>query len=132
MPRETGGGGGGGGAAGAELGLDAARIAACTARLAAAAPFDEGPELGGTAGGGGVPREGAGGGLGAAEGGGGGGAGGALGGAGGATAIDDGLRDPGGGGGFLPIGGGGPFIMDADENGRWTSLGFFLKFAIEG
>lgn len=33
----------------------------------------------------------------------------------------DGFRDPGGGGGFLPIGGGGPF-MEAVDMGRGPSL----------
>jgi hypothetical protein len=42
------------------------------------------------------------------------------------------LRFTGGGGGFLPIGGGGPFI-EADEKGRGFPLfAVFLRFAIDG
>jgi hypothetical protein len=80
------------------------------------------------------------GGRGAADGGGGGGAGGADaagiggagadegGGGGGATGIlDDGFLKPtGGGGGFLPIGGGGPRI-EADEAGLWPIFPKFLR-----
>lgn len=43
-----------------------------------------------------------------------------------------GFRDPGGTGGFFPIGGGGPFI-DADDIGLGALIPpVFLKFAIDG
>ena len=48
-------------------------------------------------------------------------------------ARPDGLRIPGGGGGFLPIGGGGPFIIEADDAGLGVKLPRFLRrFATEG
>ncbi len=50
------------------------------------------------------------------------------------SAAEDGLRIPGGGGGFFPIGGGGPFrdaIIDAEDNGRGTSeFAVFRRFAM--
>ena len=50
----------------------------------------------------------------------------------GGGASDDGLRIPGGGGGFFPTGGGGPFI-DAEDIGLGGALGpVFLKDATEG
>lgn len=130
---------GGGGGGGAEMGevvpAVAARIAAC------AAIVEEMPlcaETCGGGGGGGCDREGAAGGRGAEDGGGGGGAGGndgaaddggggagAEGGAADESRLLDGLRDPGGGGGFLPIGGGGP-LVDAEEFGRDRSVLFRL------
>jgi len=48
-------------------------------------------------------------------------------------ARPDGLRTPGGGGGFLPIGGGGPFTIEADDAGLGLRFPrFFRKFATEG
>jgi hypothetical protein len=83
------------------------------------------------------------GGRGADEGGGGGAAGGGgaeeggggakEGGSGGAWGAGiDGLRDPGGGGGFLPIGGGGPFIEAADIGLSPVFPAVFRRFATEG
>lgn len=44
----------------------------------------------------------------------------------------DGFRNEGGGGGFLPIGGGGPFI-EAEDIGLCTLFpAVFLRLAIEG
>lgn len=44
----------------------------------------------------------------------------------------DGLRELGSGGGFFPIGGGGPFV-EADDIGRGALLvAVFLRFAMEG
>lgn len=43
----------------------------------------------------------------------------------------EGLRDPGGGGGFFPIGGGGPF-MEADDMGRGAPGPVFLRLASDG
>lgn len=133
------GGGGGGGAEVGELApVAAARMAACTAILGETAP------AAGGGGGGGCDLAGAGGGRGADEGGGGGGAGGsngaaddggggagALGRAGADNMLEDGLRELGGGGGFFPIGGGGPF-SEADDMGRapsWAAV--LLRFAID-
>lgn len=46
--------------------------------------------------------------------------------------VEEGFREPGGGGGFLPMGGGGPFI-DAEERGLGASdAAVFLRFAIDG
>lgn len=45
--------------------------------------------------------------------------------------IIDGLRDPGGAGGFFPIGGGGPLI-DADDEGLCAVFAVLRKLAIEG
>lgn len=133
--------GGGGGGGGAKAGDDcsAARIAACMARVgggpgelggASGAEDLEGDRIRGRVAGGGG---GAAGGAGALEAGGGGrenGIGGAeIGGIGGAAegveSVLDALRVPGGGGGFFPIGGGGPRKLTVDA-GRVLELEVLL------
>ncbi|KUI60405.1 hypothetical protein VP1G_11173 [Cytospora mali] len=139
-------GGGGGGAGGADVGeLDpdaAARMAACTAifgdtGLGAEGGGGGGCDLDGGGGSRGADVDGGGGGGaggkdGAAEDGGGGGGGAGELGTDGAAMLWDGFRELGGGGGFFPTGGGGPFT-EADECGRGTSLcPVFLRLAIDG
>lgn len=49
--------------------------------------------------------------------------------------LEDGLREPGGGGGFLPIGGGGPLeeAVETEEGGLGASLRpVFLRLATAG
>lgn len=46
--------------------------------------------------------------------------------------MEEGFREPGGGGGFFPIGGGGPFV-DAEDMGLGASaLAVFLRLANDG
>jgi hypothetical protein len=131
---EEGGGGGGGATAGEACPVT--RIAACMARLGAD-PFVDDGDVGG---GGGWERDGAPiGGRGAADGGGGGAVGGAGaeedgGGSGGIELVEDGFRAvTGGGGGFLPIGGGIPRYADADDAGLWFAFkGVLRRFASGG